>query len=440
LTDRSLSNLSRFNFLVGTTLTSFGAFVPAYLAQHGWSQRDVGVALSLGTVAAVVAQVPAGWVVDTAPLKRPMAGAAIVATVGAALMIAIWPGSTPVRVAEVVQNVAGCVLAPAIAAITLALSRQEKLGERLGRNTRFAAAGSALAGALLGLLGTGVDPRAIFYAAAACGLLALWPLFEIRAADIFAAPSRTMHAGVVPYFERAVPLQRVRDLLRDRRLVIFALCIALFQFANAPLFPIAAHAVVARAPYRTYLVMAAMTVVPQLLTAAASPWFGRRAQGWPGRRWVLFSGCLALTLRAALFAVDGNPTLMIVYQLLDGITAAVMGVMVPLVVADITVQGGRFNLALGIVGLTSALGAAIAMPVAGLLADTFGSAAAFLLSVGVGAVACLAVWRAMPDTRPVRQHPHRLARRRIAANHPSRGIAHGIGNYRRTTAARHPPG
>jgi MFS family permease len=438
VTERSLSNLSRLNFLVATMLTSFGAFVPAYLAMHGWSQTDIGLALSWGTVAAVAAQVPAGWGVDAAPLKRPMAGGAILATVAAALVIALWPSGVPVRLAEVVQNVAGCVLAPSIAAITLALSRQETLGERLGRNTRFAAFGTALAGVVLGLLGTWLNARVIFYAAAACGLAALWPLARIRAADIFAAPTRTMHAGVVPSFARAVPPQRVRELLRDRRLLIFAGCIALFQFANAPLLPLAAHVVVAQVAYPTYLVMAAMTVVPQLLAAALSPWFGRRAQGWLGRRRVLLAGFLAMTVRAVLFAIDGSPTLMIFYQALDGITAAVMGVMLPLVVADITLRGGRFNLALGIGGLAGALGATVAMPLAGFIADTFGSSMAFVALAGCGALGCLAVWRAMPNTRPVPQHPHRIAYRRTAANHSSRGVAHGAGNHRRSTAARHP--
>jgi len=440
VTERSLSSLSQLNFLVGTMQTSFGAFVPTYLITHGWSQTDIGLALSWGTVAAVAAQVPAGWGVDAAPLKRPMAGAAILATVAAALVIAFWPSGVPVKLAEMVQNVAGCVLGPAIAAITLALSRQETLGERLGNNTRFAAAGTAVAGALLGLLGTWLNAQTIFYAAAACGLAALWPLYQIRAVDIFAAPNRTMHAGVVPWFARAVPPQRVRELLRDRRLLIFAGCIALFQFANAPLLPLAAQAVVAHVAYPTYLVMAAMIVVPQVFTVALSPWFGRRAQGWPGRRWVLLAGFLAVTVRAVLFAINGNPTLMIGYQVLDGISAAVIGVMLPLAVADITLRGGRFNLALGIVGLASALGATVALPVAGVVADAFGSSMAFFMSAGCGALGCLAVWRAMPDTRPVPQRPRHFIRRRTAANHTSRGVAHGPRNHRRSATTRHSSG
>jgi MFS family permease len=186
--------------------------------------------------------------------------------------------------------------------------------------------------------------------------------------------------------------------------------------------------------------MAAMIVVPQVFTVALSPWFGRRAQGWPGRRWVLLAGFLAVTVRAVLFAINGNPTLMIGNQVLDGISAAVIGVMLPLAVADITLRGGRFNLALGIVGLASALGATVALPVAGVVADAFGSSMAFFMSAGCGALGCLAVWRAMPDTRPVPQRPRHFIRRRTAANHTSRGVAHGPRNHRRSATTRHSSG
>ncbi|MFC7611780.1 hypothetical protein [Teichococcus aestuarii] len=43
---------------------------------------------------------------------------------------------------EVLHGFASCVLTPSIAAISLALVGRARLGERLGRNTRFAALGA----------------------------------------------------------------------------------------------------------------------------------------------------------------------------------------------------------------------------------------------------------------------------------------------------------
>ena len=60
-------------------------------------------------------------------------------------------------------------------------------------------------------------------------------------------------------------------------------------------------------------------------------------------------------------------------QLLDGITAAVFAVMVPLVVADLTRGTGHFNLGQGIVGTATGIGASLSATLAGYITDRFGS-------------------------------------------------------------------
>jgi MFS family permease len=145
------------------------------------------------------------------------------------------------------------------------------------------------------------------------------------------------------------------------------------------------------------LLVAAWVVVPQLLAAGLSPWLGRHAQMY-GRRRVLLIGFMVLPLRALLFAADGNPLLMVAYQSLDGISAAVLGVMIPLVVADITHRGGRFNLGIGIVGLASGLGGALSTAVGGVLSDRIGDIGTFLALGGAGLCACALLAFAMPET------------------------------------------
>jgi len=101
-----------------------------------------------------------------------------------------------------------------------------------------------------------------------------------------------------------------------------------------------------------------------------------------------------------LFAVVHDPNVLVIAQLLDGISGAVFGVLVPLVVVDVTRGTGHFNLALGIAGTAVGLGAAFSTTLGGYLSDRFGSEVAFL---GLGAIAALGfacVWALMPETRP----------------------------------------
>jgi len=87
-------------------------------------------------------------------------------------------------------------------------------------------------------------------------------------------------------------------------------------------------------------------------------------------------------------------------QVFDGITAAVFSVMVPLVVADIAFGSGHFNLAQGIVGTATGLGASLSTVLAGYVSDTFGSGVAFTGLAAIAAAGLAMIFLAMPETRP----------------------------------------
>src|SRR6185295_22557 len=126
------------------------------------------------------------------------------------------------------------------------------------------------------------------------------------------------------------------------------------------------------------------------------PWVGRQAEIW-GRRVFLMTAFTALALRGVLFATVADPAVLVVVQLLDGITAASLGVMVPLMIADISRGTGHFSFAQGIVGTAVGIGASISPTLSGYLSDQFGSPVAFLGLAGI--------WALMPETRPADETP-----------------------------------
>ena len=146
--------------------------------------------------------------------------------------------------------------------------------------------------------------------------------------------------------------------MHNRPLLIFAGCLLLFHLANSAMLPLMGSVVTMRSAHWATLIIAACIVVPQLVVAALSPWVGRRAQIW-GRRPLLVIGFAALPIRGLLFAAVSNPSLLFAVQLLDGVTAAVLAVMVPLVVADLTRGTGHFNLGQGILGTATGIGASL---------------------------------------------------------------------------------
>lgn len=392
---RSLLGLDWLNFFVANFQTGFGPFISVYLTGVGWTQGAIGAALSAGTVAGMVSQVPGGMLVDAVRNKRAAASAAILAIMASALLIALWPALLPIALAEILHAFASSVLGPAIAALSLALVGLGGLGERLGRNARYLAIGNAFAAGLMGTFGYYVGERAVFLLTAALAIPAFAAIGMIRTAD--PAPAKT-HPGSAPTSKPEGTGWSWR-FLRDRRLLAYSACASLFQLANAAMLPIAAGMVTKRAGDEASLVIAACIVAPQAITAVISPWAGRSAEGW-GRRPILLLGFGVLPIRGLLFAGVTDPYAMILIQLLDGLSAAALGVLTPLIVADITRDTGGYTTALGVVGLAIGGGATLSTTAAGLITDAFGGAAAFLGLAVVGLCATLLVWIAMPETRP----------------------------------------
>ena len=86
--------------------------------------------------------------------------------------------------------------------------------------------------------------------------------------------------------------------------------------------------------------------------------------------------------------------------MLDGLTGAILGVLTTLVIADLTKGTGRFNLAQGLVGTLSGVGASLSTSISGLVVERFGHTAGFLSVTAVGLLAVAILWAFMPETKP----------------------------------------
>ncbi len=402
-TRRSLRGLDWLNFFMANLQTGFGPFIAVYLTTNKWTQGQIGVALSVGSAVAMLGQVPGGALIDALPRKRVAAAAALVCVAASAGLLALWPAELPVYVAESMHGFATCMLVPAVAAITLGLVGRAAVAERLGRNARYGAVGNAVGAALMGACGTWLSTRSVFWLAAALTVPALLALRSMSA---------SMALPVPPPPASTAPRRRGWKVLVNRKLLIFASCAVLFHLSNAAMLPLAAGEVTKTAGDNANLVIAACIVMPQFVVAAVSPWIGRAAERL-GRRPILLLGFAALPVRGLLLSALAGPAGIIGAQMLDGVGAAVFGVMMPLISADLSRRSGRFNTAMGVIGLAAGLGATFSTTFAGEIAVTWDTRIAFLALAAAGLAAVLAVAVAMPETRPSQPVSHRFKRANI---------------------------
>lgn len=392
----SLNGLDGINFFNAAVLAGFGPYVAVYLAEQKWTQENIGFVLTASGLAGLLALMPGGELLDTVRAKRTLValGASMVAV--SALAIGIWPNLPVVFTALVLHGTTGAFLGPAIAAISLGVVGHFALAEQLGRNQRLASAGSLIATGLMGLIGYLLSYQAMFLIAAALALPLLVALAAIRPADIDFArscgaprpdastqPARTTH----------------RSLWKSPGVLTFAACLFLFQVANAAMLPVVGAALVYDGESRSSLIVAALIILPQIVVVLLAPWVGRQAGSW-GRRPLLLIGFGALPIRALLFALTADPLFLVGFQLLDGISGTIVGVLTVLVTADITHGTGRFNLAQGIIGTASGIGAALSTALFGLIAANFDRTATFLSMASVALLAASIIWLLMPETSP----------------------------------------
>jgi MFS family permease len=374
--------------------TGFGPFIAVYLTSQKWTQVDIGLVLSVGSLIALVGQIPGGALVDAARSERLVAGLALTAIAGSALAYALLPIFPVVLTAAALHAAASCVLGPCIVAMSLGLVGHGAIAERLGRNARFASIGNGSAAAAMGAVGYVFSPSWVFFVTAALLVPTLVALSHIRPGEV--DPARA-HGGLAQRKTDFSPAS-VGTILGKRPLIILAGCVLLFHLANASMLPLVASDVTRRSSEWATVLVGACIVVPQLVVAAISPWIGHHAQLW-GRRPFLLLAFAALIVRGLLFVLITDPYLLVAVQVFDGITAAALGVMVPLMIADITRGTGRLNLAQGFVGMAVGVGATISPTLSGYLTDHFGAPVAFFGLVIIAGAAFAATWALMPETR-----------------------------------------
>ena len=175
----------------------------------------------------------------------------------------------------------------------------------------------------------------------------------------------------------------------------------LLQLANAAMLPLMAGVVTTRSSQWAPVLIAACIIVPQAIVALDLA-LGRAQGAAMGPPAVAADRiCRVGDPRAAV--CDRQRSLSAgAVQVFDGITAAVFSVMVPLIVADVAFGSGHFNLAQGIVGTATGIGASLSTVLAGYVSDRFGSGIAFTGLAGVAAVGLAMIWLVMPETRRVR--------------------------------------
>jgi MFS family permease len=385
------------NFFLADVRDGLGPYLSIYLLlTHHWDQASIGLVMGIGGIAAIAAQTPVGAVVDRTTAKRALIVAGAVTVTAGTLAMPLFPRFFAISLLQALTGIAGSVFAPALAAITLGIVGTRSFSRRIGRNESFNHAGNATAGAITGGLAYCFGPVVVFWVLGAMAALSVMATLWIPADAIDHDVARGMDHAPGDVHRR--PSGFVA-LLRDRRLLIFAVAMVAFHLANAAMLPLVGQVLALQNKDIGTALMATCIVAAQVVMVPMAYLAGAKADSW-GRKPIFLVGFAFLTARGFLYTLSDNPYWLVGVQVLDGVGAGIFGALFPLVVQDLTHGTGRFNVTLGALTTVWGVGAALSNIIAGWIVVAAGYHAAFI-SLGVVAAAGLALYAtAMPETGP----------------------------------------
>lgn len=398
---KSLRSLDYLNFFLADVRDGVGPYLAIYLqASHKWNPANIGIAMSAMGMATVIAQTPAGAIVDRLRQKRLLIVlAAVLVAVGCVGMV-LSPTLPTVVSAQALIGVAAAIFPPAIAAITLGIVGYNKLDRRIGRNEAFNHAGNVAAAVLAGTVGHFIAREGIFFLVAAMAIASAIAVVQIRDRDIDPDLARAAKDGQNGE-EHQPHVSGIGQILSDRRILIFAISAVLFHFANAAMLPLVGQRLADGKATGASLYMSACIIVAQLVMIPVSTWAGRLAH--TGRKPIFLLGFAILPIRGVLYTFSDNPFFLVSVQLLDGIGAGIFGVLSVLIVADLTKGTGRFNITQGAINTAVGIGASLSNLLTGFVVQQAGYNAGFLTLAAIATVALGVFGVLMPETNIVHQ-------------------------------------
>ncbi|SEO02681.1 MFS transporter [Pseudomonas sp. NFACC39-1] len=391
---RNNLSLDSLNFFLADVRDGLGPYLAIYLlAVHRWEPASIGVVMTVAAIVGLVAQAPAGALIDRVRSKRTVVAAAALLVTLACLVLPFTSSFGLVALTQAVSAVAASVFAPAIAAISLGITGARAFTRRTGRNETFNHAGNACAALLAGGFAWLFGPIAVFYLMAAMALASIVAVSCVSAEAIDHDVARGLEAGQST--QGPMP-STLRVLLDNRTLLLFAMCCGLFHLANAAMLPLVSQKLALANAHLATPLTSACIVAAQLVMVPMAWLVGIKADAW-GRKPLLLAGFLILPIRGVLYVLSDDPYWLVAVQLLDGIGAGLFGALFPLVVKDLTQGTGHFNVSLGVLSTVFGLGAALSNSLAGFVVQGAGYSAAFLTLAAIATLA-FGLLLVMPET------------------------------------------
>lgn len=412
----SIRALRALNFFVADVQNGMGPYMALFLQTSvHWGPAQIGSALAAGNIAQVLAQTPAGALIDRVRQKRALLLFGIGLIALAVLTTAFFTTKPVVMTGQALIGTAGAIFPLCLSAIALGLVGRQKFDRAQGTNQAFNAAGNMFAALALGAVGYYFNMRWMFCFVGLLCVGAVLCVLRIKGDDIDYDLARGADQAAPDDKPAGEPASQPApsgsawdgikelassfgSLLKQKPVLVFLVSAVIFHFANAAMVPLVTQ-LLARGvgTQQAILFTSGYMVASQLVFMVVAAVSGKLA-GKLGRKPLFLFAFVALAVRGVLYTMSHHPAALIAVQCMDGLGAGIFGVVGVLIIADLTKGTGSFNAAQGAIATAQGLGAFLSNSVAGYLAKNRGDDFTFLTLAGIAAVGLVVFWVFMPET------------------------------------------
>ncbi|EPM3139449.1 MFS transporter [Campylobacter upsaliensis] len=380
--------LAWLNFFIADVRDGLGPYLGVFLKEHQFTESQIGLITTSTSLCALIFGIFLGVLIDKTHFKRGIIALCIAGIVLATGANYFYPHFTFTLMAQIAIALCAVCLAPAFSAITLGIVGQKGFSKQISLNEAYKHAGTAFSAGLSFIFALYYGIGAIFVITALIGVCALVFLALLKSSQINHAVACGKEEGV------EIPL---RKALGDVRVLFLGLVMFCFHLSNAYMLPLLSQRAHTLGVDSSGAYAAATILIAQCTMIGISLLCMRLLQtkGNPhfSSIYVYLMGIalFGLIVRGGVAAHFDGILAMIIVQILDGVGAGIVGVILPLLVAMLMRGSGHINAAFACVMTFGGVGAALSGSLGGYIAQYFGYFYAYLTLAFVAAFG-LSIW------------------------------------------------
>jgi len=365
-----------------------------FIAINGWSEYRIGILSVAMNLAAILFQLPAGDFIDKTSYKKTITVTALlVSSVTTACVV--WTSNFWVMlVAKMIEGVATATLLPSLISILFGIctTAGKEIPRFFATNEISNKIGSLLFTASCGTMAYYLYPNieSIFYLLGAGSIMAALFVALIPSSAIDANRAGQLRREAVGEDEETEGKNpeaiSYNTLLRDRKILAFAVVTFLYHFANAVVLLLVTQ-YIAIGDKRTSMVFTSVSLVVSYLFQAITTLLIRNFIEKISPKTLFIFAHLVLLVRCASIVIMiewwDNKYALTATQTLDGIGAGIYDTLIPLVVGQLTEGSGRYGFTFGLIMTCWRIGHAASLLLGEYIAYAVSYKVAFLTQGGI---------------------------------------------------------